>query len=123
MSIKVKVEDLGDEIATRGSACFVVTVGSDAVPKVHHSTVSWRSTENQIVAEVGGGTARNALERSAVTLVWPAPDSRPGLLHLLVDGTAVIADADADPPTVVIAPTSAIRHRVAGDGHACGPST
>jgi hypothetical protein len=120
MSIKVRVEDLGGEIDRRGAACFVVTVGVDAVPKVHHGTVSWQEGEGRIVAEVGGGTARNALERPAVTLVWPAPDTDRELLHLLVDGTAVAADPAGEPATVTIAPSGAIRHRVAGDDHRCG---
>ncbi len=120
MSIKVKVENLGGEIDRRGAACFVVTVGADAVPKVHHGTVAWQEGEGRIVAEVGAGTARNALERPAVTLVWPAPDADRDLLHLLVDGTAVAADPSAEPATVTIAPSGAIRHRVAGDAHRCG---
>jgi len=122
MSIRVQVDRLGEEVATRGTACFVVTVGADGRPKIHHGTVAWSGDTGQLLAEVGRGTARNATERPDITLLWPAPDADPELLHLLIDGKAIAADPDGDPATITIVPSSAIRHRVAGDAHHCGPT-
>lgn len=120
MSIRVAIDQLGEEIAQRGAACFVVTVGTEGRPKIHHGTVVWQAEPPRLVAEVGRGTALNAAERPDVTLVWPVPESDPEQLHLLVDATAVTTDADGDPATVTVEPTSAIRHRVAADPHHTG---
>jgi hypothetical protein len=69
------------------------------------------------VGLVGGGTRRNLVHRSAVTLLWPPSEA--GGYSLIVDGRAEISDANDDTARLAVVPTRALLHREAeGDSPA-----
>jgi hypothetical protein len=65
---------------------------------------------DQMVMSVGRGTARNAAERSAISLCYPPVVD--GGYSLIVDGTAAV-DGES---TVRFVPSGAVLHRPAPDG-------
>ncbi|MDH3755990.1 MAG: pyridoxamine 5'-phosphate oxidase family protein [Acidimicrobiia bacterium] len=105
MTMEVALDDLAAEISARGHRAFLTTVSDDASPKVTHVAIEMQG--DTLAVSVGAGTAHNASARPTVTLLWPATE--PGQLHLLVDGTAAVADGGE----VVITPTWAVQHRIA----------
>lgn len=112
VSIPVSLDRLREEVAERGSAAFLVTVG-DAGPHVVSVRIGWDG--DALAAGCGDRTAANVASTPAVTLLWPAPAFEE--LSLLVDGTAKAADG-----TIVVTPTKAVLHRSAagaGDGPTC----
>ena len=111
MSIPVSLDRLREEIAARGPAAFLVTVGQ-AGPHVVSVRLGWDG--DALVAGCGDRTATNVAATPAVTLLWPAPAFED--LSLLVDGPAAAADG-----TVRITPAKAVLHRSA-EGAAGGPT-
>lgn len=112
MSIPVSLDRLREEVAARGSAAFLVTVGEDG-PHVVSVRLGWDG--DVLAAGAGDRTAANVAARPAATLLWPAPAFED--LSLLIDGTAA-----ADDGTVRITPVRAVLHRSAagaGDGPTC----
>ncbi|MGE0794666.1 MAG: pyridoxamine 5'-phosphate oxidase family protein [Acidimicrobiia bacterium] len=106
MSVPVDLSALRAELAGEGGSAYLVTVGESGAPHVVSVVVTWDGDR----LAVGGGrrTAANAAARPAVTLLWPTPTV--GGLSLLVDGAA-----EVDGERVLVAPTSAIRHRSVTD--------
>lgn len=119
MSVAVDLTGLSDRIAEFGPAAFLVTVGDDGP---HVVSVAVSPADGVLLAAAGRSTRANVAARPAVTLLWPAG---PGAAYsLLVDGTATVVAGDE--PTVAIAPTSGVLHRVAdaaGSGPTCLPVT
>ena len=112
MSIQVSLDQLRDEIAARGSAAFLVTVGERG-PHVVSVRIGWDG--DVLAAGAGDRTAANVGAAPAVTLLWPSPSFEE--MSLLVDGTATATDG-----TVRIEPSKAVLHRSAagaGDGPTC----
>ena len=108
MSIAVALDDLAAEIATRGFA-YLLTTADDSRP--HAVALVPVVADGTLRFDAGRGTCANARARSAVTVVFPptADDA----FSLVIDG-----DATVDDSTVVVRPTSAIRHRPAPVNHA-----
>jgi hypothetical protein len=113
MSIPVAISDLEAATAERGWA-YLLTVRDDLRPHVVAVTPVWEA--ERLVMDVGGGTARNAGERPAVTLCYPpvVPDG----YSLIVDGIAAV-DAEG---RIAFDPSGAVLHRPAPPG-VDGPST
>jgi hypothetical protein len=98
-----------------GDEALLVTVGDDAAPHVVSTVLRWR--DGRVVADAGRRTVANAGANHVVTLLWPTPYA--GAYRLIVDGRASVADDE-----LVITPTSAILHRIAGidgEGPTCLP--
>ena len=111
MSIAVSLDQLRDEVARRGDAAFVVTIGDEG-PHVVSVRVAWEGDE--LVAGAGNRTAANVAERPAVSLLWPSSFDD---YSLIVDGSASAADG-----SLRITPVRAVLHRsaaAAGDGPGC----
>lgn len=107
MSIPVALDDLAAATAEYGWA-YLLTVRDDLRP--HVVAVSPRWDGDWLAMEVGRGTARNATERSAVTLCYPPLDVEG--YSLIVDGAAEV-DSES---TVRFVPSGAVLHRPAPEG-------
>jgi len=107
MSIPVAVEDLVAATGEYGWA-YLLTVRDDLRPHIVAVTPTWDA--DRLVMSVGRGSARNAAERTAISLCFPPVID--GGYSLIVDGIAAV-DGEA---TVRLAPTGAVLHRPAPDG-------
>lgn len=117
MSIAVAIEDLAAAIGEYGWA-YLLTVRDDLRPQIVAVTPAWDGEE--LVMDVGGGTARNVSARSSISLCYPPVDD--GGYSLIVDGVAAI-DGES---TLRFAPTGAVLHRPAPEasaGSATGDNT
>ena len=116
MSLPVALPALVALIDERGPAAFLVATNEDRSSHVVSALVEVR--DGQLVLPAGRSTRRNAANVSTVTLLWAAgPEDE---YSLLVDGDVTAVD-DAEGGAVVVAPRSAILHRMAGrgDGPTC----
>ncbi len=116
MSIPVAIDDLAAAIGEYSWA-YLLTVRDDLRPHIVAVTPSWDG--QQLVIDVGRGTARNAAERPSISLCYPPVDD--GGYSLIVDGEATV-EGEA---MVRFAPTGAVMHRPApegftGSGTGCG---
>ena len=113
---------LEDRIAEFGPAAYLVTVGDDGRPHVVSVAVTVAPGPSPVLSATAGRSTRaNLAARPALTLLWPAASG--GAYSLLVDGVAQTG-ADADGRPIVVAPASAVLHRVAdaaGEGATCLP--
>jgi len=116
MSIPVEIVDLRAALDDYGWA-YLLTVRDDERPHAVAVTPTWDADE--LVAAVGGGTARNAAARPQVSLCYP-PSAADGY-SLIVDGTATVVDDDGT-NVLRFAPATAVKHRPAPDGFAGSPS-
>jgi len=107
MSIPVAIEDLAAATNTYRWA-YLLTVRDDLRPHIVAVDPVWEGDD--LVMGVGRGTARNASERSSISLCYPPVDD--GGYSLIVDGEALV-DGEA---TVRLAPTGAVLHRPAPAG-------
>jgi hypothetical protein len=106
MSVAVSLEELRDEIARRGEAAFLLTVGDDGRPHSVAVATSW--VGDALVMGAGRGTRANAAARPLVSLLWPPAE--PAGYSLIVDGSAgILASGDGD--VVAVTPTKAVLHR------------
>ena len=105
MSIAVDLGELARQIAERGPVTYLATV-RDARPHLVQVEMGWRGDE--LVVAAGRRTAANVATRPEVTLLWPVTDEHPNH-SLLVDAVARV-----DGEALVLAPTSAVLHRVGG---------
>lgn len=112
VSKTVDLAGLPAEIAARGPAAFLITVGPE---RTHVVSVSVEATDGHLEAGAGRTTARNVAERPGVTLLWPFDATRPDF-SLIVDGTATLS---GDGERLVIEPTGAILHRAGGRAPGC----
>lgn len=104
MSVTVELGQLAATLERFGYA-YLVTVNDES--RVHLLAVSPRLTADGLVVEgLGRHSTTNAASHPAVTLVWPPADPRD--FSLIVDGTALVGDAQ-----VTVKPTKAILHRAA----------
>lgn len=124
MSIPVELDAL-EAKATEYDYAYLLTVNDDQTPKIVAVRPRWDGEE--MIVDEGGRSARNAGERSTVTLTYPPLD--PTGYSLIVDGTATVADADGV-TSIRFAPTGAVLHRPARPGfegsatgcsHDCAP--
>ena len=104
MSATVDLDKLADALADYSFA-YLITVGDDF--RAHTVAVEPVLDDGAFgVAETGKRTRRNAIERPAITLLWPPRDA--GGYSLIVDGRAELVD-DA----LRVVPTGAVLHRPA----------
>jgi hypothetical protein len=104
MSLKVELGELANTLEPYGFA-YLVTVGDGG--RAHVLAVTPVVGDGGlVVGGVGRHSQENAIERPAVTLVWPPAE--PGGFSLLVDGAATV-----DGETITVAPTKAVLHRPA----------
>ena len=107
MSIPVAIDDLTAATGEYGWA-YLLTVRDDLRPHVVAVTPRWDG--EQLVMEVGHGTARNAGQRPSISLCYPPVVD--GDYSLIVDG-----DASVEGHAMVrFAPTGAVLHRPAAKG-------
>ena len=106
MSIPVAIDELAAATSEYGWA-YLLTVRDDLRPHIVAVTPTWEG--EQLVMEVGRGTARNAAARSSISLCYPPVDE--GGYSLIVDG-----DASVEAEEVRFVPTGAVLHRPAPDG-------
>jgi hypothetical protein len=107
MSIPVAIEDLA--AATNAYRwAYLLTVREDLRPHIVAVDPEWEGDD--LIMGVGRGTARNASERSSISLCYPPVDD--GGYSLIVDGDASV-DGDG---ALRFAPTGAVLHRPAPEG-------
>jgi hypothetical protein len=109
MSLPVAIDDLAAATAEYGWA-YLLTVRDDLRPHVVAVSPVWDGDD--LVIEVGRGTARNAAVRSSISLCYPPVDD--GGYSLIVDGDAAVVDDT----TVRLTPSGAVLHRPAPSGAA-----
>ncbi len=109
MSLNVPLEELAAVAAEYGSTAYVTCGAGGASPRITHVTPTF--TDGVITVVLGGGASRAALENPQVSLLWPATMDQS--MSLIVDGCAEVDGEPGPDTTVVIAPTSAVRHRPA----------
>jgi len=107
MSIPVAIDDLAAATGEYGWA-YLLTVRDDLRPHIVAVTPTWDA--EQLVMDVGRGTARNAAARSTISLCYPPTVE--GGYSLIVDGDARV-DGES---TVRFVPTGAVLHRPAPEG-------
>jgi hypothetical protein len=105
VSVEVALDRLRQECERRGSHAFVLTVSDAGRPHVTATTVRWEAGE--LVVSVGARTARNAMDRPDVALLWPVADADG--FSLIVDGTAGASPEGGG--RLAIRPTKAVLHR------------
>ena len=106
MSISVAPSSLEAAARERGATAYVLTVTGSGAPHVAHAEVEVGA--EGLIARVGGGTARNARERSRLSVLYPC--RHPKDYSLIVDGEATV-EPDGDGFRLRIAPTRAVLHR------------
>jgi hypothetical protein len=111
VSVPVSLAELREAVTKAGSHAFLLTVTGDGRPHAVSVTPSWDG--DRLAVSVGSGTAANATDRPAVTLLWPPVED--GGYSLIVDGSAGV-----DGGRVAVQPAKAVWHRtaVATDGGA-----
>lgn len=107
MSVPVDPHELAEAAAGYGSTAYVLTTDSDGRPRVSQTTVSIAG--DRVVAVIGGSASRNAADRSATSVLWPAVDDDG--LSLIADGVAEVVGDPGPDATVEIVVTSAVQHR------------
>jgi hypothetical protein len=103
VSVAVALEDLPGELDHWGFG-YLLTASDDGRP--HAVALIPVVADGVLRFEAGGRTCRNAAARPGVSIVFP-PVTDDGF-SLVVDG-----DATVDGDSVVVTPTSAVRHRPA----------
>ena len=103
VSVAVALEDLPGELGRWGFG-YLLTASDDGRP--HAVALIPVVADGVLRFEAGGRTCRNAAARPGVSIVFP-PVADDGF-SLVVDG-----DATVDGDSVVVTPTSAVRHRPA----------
>ena len=112
MSIVVPLEQLSDTIDEFGPLAFLLSTGKDGGPRA--VSVEVTVVEGQIRAPIGNRTAANIVAQPLVCLLWPTVGK--DRLSLIVDGQGQVLSgvgADRGGDTVLIRPTSAVRHQSA----------
>jgi hypothetical protein len=123
MSVTVALEELHERIEACGPQAFLVTVSEAG--EAHVVSVVVRRAGDAVAFDAGRTSRANLRARPTATLLWPpAPIADAGNADddysLIVDGRAAPSDDEGD--TVVVQPTAAVFHRIAGspgDGPSC----
>jgi len=113
VSVPVDLRALRATAGPLGDEVLLTTVDATARPHVVSTLLRW--DDDRIVVGAGRRTATNVGQHPAVTVLWPERHDR--AYRLIVDG-----DARLDGDRVVITPTFAVLHRIAGaagDGPTC----
>ncbi|HEV7826329.1 MAG TPA: pyridoxamine 5'-phosphate oxidase family protein [Mycobacteriales bacterium] len=106
MSVKVDLDRLPEVVADWPGVPMLLTTDADGRPRASAVSVEWKDGEAVVYA--GRRSVANAVDRTLVSLLWPAP---PGEKRaLLVDGDAAHTDPEAG--TVRIRTSTAIYHVV-----------
>jgi hypothetical protein len=107
----VAINEVVSQLATYGSAPFLVTVSADGAPKLVHVAVVWNAETATFQCTPGKGTLENILRTGGglATLVFPGPDT--ATQSWLVDVTSQV-DPD-NPDTALLAYSSGVLHRPA----------
>jgi hypothetical protein len=114
VSIPVGLGELAAAIARFSTTPYLLTAGAEGRPHAVSAAPVWQGTT--LVCGAGRRTSSNVTAQPAVSLLWP-PDEVGGYT-LIVDATAVVADAD-----IVLTPTNAVLHRAADHPGGSGGST
>lgn len=109
MSVPVPVEELADAARRFGPCVFLLTTSDDHRPHATHASVTVAGA--QVSCGVGRRTARNAMERPLVSLLWPPVED--GGYSLIVDGAITIAGTPGDDAVATIDVSNAVLHRPA----------
>ena len=109
MSIPVDPHELAASAQAYGSAAYVLTTDPDGRPRVNHVRVSIDGDRLTVVP--GGSSSRNAADRPAVSVLWPAVEEDG--YSLIADGEASVTATPGRDSTVEIVVTSAVLHRPA----------
>ena len=112
----MSLQDLHERIEACGPQAFLVTVteAGDA----HVVSVVVRRDGDALAFDAGRTSRANLAARPTATLLWPSRSFDNGEYSLIVDGDGVVA---AEGDGVVVQPTAAVLHRIAGSAGA-GPS-
>ena len=108
MSIPVELAALRDHVLRCGSGALLVTTATGGAPHVASVVVSFDGSA--LAMRVGNTTRANAAEHPAVALVWAAGPTEGHCL--IVDAVARATPTPSH--TLVVEPTSAVLHRLAG---------
>lgn len=109
MSVPVAIEELGDAIARYGPVAYLLTTSDDLRPHATHVVVELDGST--LRCGVGRRSARNGLERTAVSVLWSPNEA--GDYSLIVDGDISIEGTPGEDATAAISVTHAILHRTA----------
>jgi hypothetical protein len=108
MSVAVSLDALQARVAEFGDHPYLITIGEGG--RAHVVSVSSHVDDGQLLLSAGRTSRANIKVNAAVTVLWAAPEG--GEYCLLVDGESDVPDdEDGD---VVVRPTRAVLHRVAG---------
>src|SRR5262245_15970573 len=105
MSIPVPLDRVRSATEERGGHAYVLTVSDDGRPHAVDTVVVWEG--DALVADVGRRSARNAMARPFVSLLYPA--RAPGDHSLIVDGSAAVIPG-GDGHQLRVTPTWAVLH-------------
>jgi hypothetical protein len=116
VSVAVSLQELHERIEACGARAFLVTVSEGGT--AHVVSVVVRRDGDALAFDAGRTSRANLAGRPTATLLWPSRSFDEGEYSLIVDGDGVVA---ADGEGVVVHPTAAVLHRIAGSAGA-GPS-
>jgi hypothetical protein len=116
MSVAVSLQELHERVDACGPQAFLVTVSEAG--EAHVVSVVVRRDGDALAFDAGRTSRSNLAARPTATLLWPSRAFDNGEYSLIVDGDAVVTD---DSDTVVVHPTAAVLHRIAGSAGG-GPS-
>jgi hypothetical protein len=117
MSVALSLQELHERIEACGSRAFLVTVSEGG--EAHVVSVVVRREGDALAFDAGRTSRANLGARPAATLLWPSRAFDDGEYSLIVDGRGAAID---DGEVVIVNPTAAVLHRVAGsagDGPGC----
>ncbi len=107
MSVPVDPHELARTAAGHGPTAYLLTTGSDGRPRVNQVTPA--ISGNRISVAAGGSASRNAVDRPAVTVLWPPVDDDG--FSLIADGDAAVVGGPGPGAMIEIVVTSAVLHR------------
>ena len=116
MSLAVSLRELHERVDVCGPRAFLVTVSEAG--EAHVVSVVVRRSGDALAFDAGRTSRSNLAARSSATLLWPSRPFDDGEYSLIVDGDATVS---GDGDTVVVHPTGAVLHRIAGSAGG-GPS-
>jgi hypothetical protein len=116
MSLAVSLRELHERVDACGPRAFLVTVSEAG--GAHVVSVVVRRDGDALAFDAGRTSRSNLAARPSATLLWPSRALDDGEYSLIVDGDATVS---GDGDTVVVHPTAAVLHRIAGSAGG-GPS-
>jgi hypothetical protein len=108
VSVAVSLQDLHQRIDECGPRAFLMTVSGAG--DAHVVSVVVRRDGDALAFDAGRTSRANLAGRPTATVLWPSRSFDNGEYSLIVDGDAVTGDGDV----VVVHPTAAVLHRIAG---------